>query len=120
MIDVSVGWKGSMVVYQAKSTFFLPFCLDLTAPIHSLIIKPMLNALDIQWDHDFHLCRNFTVYLDGAAVPECTNIAAMNCTIENLDAGVQYEVNIVATESYTGPVEISQTVTTLDASASAG
>ena len=98
---------------------FLAFCSDLSAPFRTLHIKPIWNTLHVQWKHDYYLCRNFTIYLDDTAVPECTNITALNCTIRNLNDGVQYEVKVAATELDTKPVTISQNVTTLD-SRSAG
>ena len=74
----------------------------------------MQNTLNVQWDHDYYLCRNFTVFLNDTAVPECTNITALNCAIRNLDAAVGSEVTVVATESDTKPINISLTVTALD------
>ena len=67
----------------------------------------MQNTLYAQWKHDYYLCRNFTVYLDDTAVPGCTNITALNCTIENLDTGMLYEVRVVATEFGIEPAEAS-------------
>lgn len=96
---------------------FLTFCSDLTAPIHSLTIVPMWNALDVQWDHDFHLCRSFIIYLNDTAVPGCTNVTALSCTIRNLVAGAQYVVRVVAMESDIEPIDISQTAATLEANA---
>lgn len=86
---------------------FLPFCPDIFTPIHNLDIGPTENMLDIQWDHDFHLCRNFTIYLNDTAVPYCTNITALNCTIRDLDTGETYDVAVVATETDTVPIEAS-------------
>lgn len=76
----------------------------------------MQDTLHVQWDHDYYLCRSFTIYLDGAAVPKCTNITALDCTmvIGNLDAGVMYEVKVVATESDTEPIEASEMIATLE------
>ena len=81
-----------------------------------MYVQPMQNSctLNVQWNHDYHLCHNFTVYLDDMAIPECTNIAALNCTIGHLDYGIQYEMKVVATDSGSDPIEASAVV---DASA---
>lgn len=78
-------------------------------------MEPTQNALYVQWDYDFHLCRNFTVYLNGAAVHTCKDVAALtNCTIADLEAGVRHNVTVVATESYADPIHVSKVVNTLD------
>ena len=94
----------------------LSLCSDLSAPIaiRNLNFEPMQNTLSVQWDHDYYLCHNFTVYLNDTAVPECTNITVLNCAIKNLDTAVGSEVTVVATESNTEPVNASLTVTALD------
>ena len=94
----------------------LAFCSDLSAPIHNLQlnIEPLQKTLNVQWDHDYYLCRNFTVYLNETAIPECTSIITLNCTIRYLDAAIGYKVTVVATESDTKPVIASRTVTALD------
>ena len=76
----------------------------------------MQSTLYVKWDHDYYLCRRFTVYLNGSAVPECTNITALNCTIKNLNYGVQYLVQVVATESDTEPIKTPQTAIVLKTS----
>ena len=66
----------------------------------------------MQWDHDYYLCRNFTIYLNETAVPECTNISALNCTIQRIEAGVQYELRVVSTELGTKNSTVSRMITT--------
>ena len=100
--------------YSQQTIFPFPFCSDLGTPIRNLAITPTENALNVQWDHDYYLCHNFTVYLNDTAVPECTNITVLNCAIKNLDTAVGSEVTVVATESNTEPVNASLTVTALD------
>lgn len=93
-------------------TLILLFHSDVFAPIHDLHIVQLRNTLNVQWDHDYYLCRNFTIYLNGTVVHGCTNITALNCTIGNLGAGMMYEVRVVATESDTEPIEATTLITT--------
>ena len=72
-----------------------------------------MDTLIVKWDHEYHLCRNFTVYLNDEAVPECTDIKIMNCTIGNLEAGVTYKVTVNATETGTEPITISRLISTM-------
>ena len=73
----------------------------------------MRNALNVQWEHEFPLCRDFTVYLNGSTV--CTDVAAlMSCTIRDLEAGVMYNVTVVANESFAHPIQDSKLVNTWD------
>ena len=75
----------------------------------------MRNTLHVQWNHDYYLCRKFTVYLNDTAVRECTNITALNCTVRSLNDGVQYSVKVVATELDTETIESPQIIAMLDA-----
>ena len=75
----------------------------------------MRNTLHVHWDHDYYLCRKFTVYLDHTAVQECTNITALNCAIGSLNDGVQYLVKVIATELDTETIETPQIIAMLDA-----
>ena len=75
----------------------------------------MRNTLHVHWDHAYYLCRKFAIYLNDTAVPECTNITALNCTIGSLNDGVQYLVKVVATELDTEPIETPQIIAMLDA-----
>ena len=79
-----------------------------------MCVQQMQNTLTVQWNHDYYWCLNFTVYLNDAAVPGCTNITALNCTIENLDHGIHYNIKLAATRSGSDPIEASAVV---DASA---
>lgn len=92
----------------------MPFHPDVYAPINNLVITAAQDTLYVKWDHDYYLCRNFTIYLNGAAIRECTNITALECTIRNLDTGVIYEVRVVATEFDIEPIEASEISATLD------
>ena len=93
-------------------TVHSPDCSDLSAPIHNLVTVAMQDTLYVQWDHDYYLCRNFTIYLNGTAVPECTNISALNCTIQRIEADVQYELTVVSTELGTKNSTVSRMITT--------
>ena len=86
---------------------FRPFHSDISAPIRDLVVTATQDTITVKWNHDYYLCRNFTIYLNDNAVPECTNITALNCTIENLDTGMLYEVRVVATEFGIEPAEAS-------------
>ena len=91
--------------------YFSCLCSDISAPFQNLTYERMQNTLIVWWDHDYYLCRNFTVYLNDIVVSDCTNITTSNCEIRNVDAGLHYEVTVVAAESDTKPVNASLTVT---------
>ena len=94
------------------------FHSDISALIHDLVIAATQDMITVKWDHDYYLCRNFTVILDDTVVPGCSNITALNCTIRNLDIGKVYEViTVVSTESCTNSIESSGTIAMLDPNA---
>ena len=88
---------------------FWPYHSDISAPIRDLVVTATQDTITVEWNHDYYLCRNFTIYLDDTAVPECTNITALNCTwsIENLDTGMPTEVKVVVTGFGIEPAEAS-------------
>ena len=86
---------------------------DLTAVAYNVMVVQVMNELIVTWAHDFHLCREFTVSLNGTKVPNCTNMeGTLNCTIRNVQLGVSYKVTVTATEEGTVSRTASKFITT--------
>ena len=73
----------------------------------------MQNTLNVQWNHDYYLCRKFTVYLNDSAVHQCVNIVSLACIIQDLKASTTYLVTVNTTESGIKSSGVSRTVSTL-------
>lgn len=73
----------------------------------------MQDTLIVTWNHDYYMCRNFTISLNGTDIPECTNITALNCTITDFQPGKSYNVTISTTESLQKFEDVSKFITTM-------
>ena len=78
-----------------------------------MTIKQMQDTLVVTWNHDYYMCRNFTISLNGTDVPECTNITALNCTVMGFQPGMSYNVTVSTTEFLQKSEDISKFITTM-------
>ena len=70
--------------------------------MYNVEVEQEMNELVVTWAHDFYLCREFTVSLNGTKVPNCKDVrGALNCTIGNVQLDVSYKVTVTATEEGT-------------------
>lgn len=76
-------------------------------------IEAAQNALTVMWYYEWSECRKYTVYLDNREVRDCIRISDMNCTIDQLVAGVEYKITVYATEMDARTINASKLATTL-------
>lgn len=92
----------------------LTFYSGIAALTDNLTVKQIQNMLIVTWDDDYHLCRNFTVFLNGSEVTHCTNMQALtSCNVKFTEAGASYIVTVHTTESFQMIGNVSKLVTTV-------
>lgn len=92
----------------------LAFHSDITALADNLTVKQMQNMLIVTWNDDFHLCRNFTVSLNGSEVTHCTNMQALtSCNVTFNETGASYNITVRTTESVQMLGDVSMLVSTV-------
>ena len=88
----------------------MPSHSDLNANISNLTIVPSQDTLNVKWDFEFHLCRCYTVSLNGMPYPNCIDIPDTHCTIGSFNPCMEHEVTVTATERGIPSINASKTV----------
>ena len=107
--DMLVNCRVREVIYNYNSTVIT---LDRKGSLE-LDIEPAQNVLNVMWRYKWPECRKYTVYLDNREVRDCIRISDMNCTIDQLAAGVEYKITVTATEMDAPTINATKLASTL-------